>query len=149
MTSTKDILEKISYITLATADENGQPWNTPVFSVTDAKGNFYWGSYKDSQHSKNIHANNKVFLVIYDSTVPPGEGEGVYVKGHAEELTNKDEIAAIHEQLKIRHTVPYWRLEEMLPGQPICLYKVVPEKVWRNAEGEKDGIYIDVLKEEV
>ncbi len=46
------------------------PWNSPVYSAFDKDYNFYWASWKENQHSKNIKENEKVFVVIYDSTVP-------------------------------------------------------------------------------
>ena len=72
---TKKIIENIIYITLATVDANGNPWNSPVFAAFDEKYNFYWRSAKDAMHSQNIRTNNKVFIAIYDSTIPFGAGE--------------------------------------------------------------------------
>jgi general stress protein 26 len=76
----KEIIEKIQYITIATVSKDGEPWNTPVYSAYDEDYNFYWISWKENQHSKNIAENNQVFSVIYDSTVPEGTGEGVYIR---------------------------------------------------------------------
>ena len=70
------IINDILYATIATADKNGQPWNSPVYSAFDEDLNFYWTSAKDSQHSQNIRENPKRFIVIYDSTVVEGQGEG-------------------------------------------------------------------------
>jgi len=83
----KTVIKKISYITVATVSEDGMPWNAPVFAAYDENYNFYWGTYRDSQKSKNIRHNKNVYLVIYDSNDPPGEGFGVYIKATAEELT--------------------------------------------------------------
>lgn len=87
----KKIIEKIPYITIATISEDGMPWNAPVFTAYDKNYTFYWGTYRDSQKSKNTRANKNVFLVIYDSTVGPGKGEGVYIKAIAEELNDSKE----------------------------------------------------------
>jgi Pyridoxamine 5'-phosphate oxidase len=67
------------YITIATADSNGQPWNTPLYAAYDEHYNFYWASWTESVHSRNIRQNPAVFLVVYDSTVPEGTGEGIYI----------------------------------------------------------------------
>lgn len=90
----KDVLQKIHYITIATSDKNGQPWNSPVSSRFDKKYNFFWASWTENQHSKNIKENPKVFVVVYDSTVPEGTGFGVYMKGKAHQLDkeNMEEI---------------------------------------------------------
>lgn len=143
----KGIIEKIFYITIASISEDGHPWNAPVFSAYDKDYNFYWGSYRDSQHSRNIRSNKNIFLVIYDSTVPAGKGEGVYMKAAAKEIEDLEEIEFAHRILETRHSVPYWKLEQVQGSGAIRLYKAVPEKVWMNGEGEADGHYIDVRVE--
>ena len=147
MSMIEEIIEKVTYVTVASVDEQGQPWNTPVFCAYDKGKNFYWGSHRNSQHSKNIRANGRVFLVIYDSTVPAGEGEGVYVKATARELDEPAEIETAHALLQNRRPVPYWRLEEVQGKAPVRLYKATPEKMWLNDGGQVDGTYIDTLKE--
>lgn len=143
----KAIIAKIHYITIATISEDGLPWNAPVFAAYDKNYTFYWGTYRDSQKSKNIRANKNVFLVIYDSTVNPGKGKGVYIKATVEELTDSKEIEVAHKLLWDRHIVPYWKLEQVQGDAPIRLYKATSEKVWLNGEGEVDGNYIDVRVE--
>ena len=143
----KYIVENIKYVTVATVSEDGQPWNAPVFCAYDQNYNFYWGSYKDSQHAKNLHVNNKAFLVIYDSTVEAGQGEGVYLEAEVTELTDGSEIQKAHRLLQDRSPVPYWGLDEFEDDTPIALYKAKPFKAWMNGEGEIDGHYIDIRKE--
>jgi nitroimidazol reductase NimA-like FMN-containing flavoprotein (pyridoxamine 5'-phosphate oxidase superfamily) len=139
----KEIIAKIAYITVASISEKGEPWNAPVFTAYDENSNFYWGTYRNSQKSQNIRANKNVFLVIYDSTVVPGSGEGVYIKANATELEDPKEIAFAHKLLWDRHVVPYWKLEQVQGSAPIRLYKATPEKVWMNGGGKVDGNYID------
>lgn len=143
----KQIIEKIPYITLATVDEQGMPWNAPVFAAYDIDYNFYWGTHSDSQKARNIRKNENVFITIYDSTVTPGDGAGVYIKAIAKEMTDPQEIAFAHKLIWDRHVVPYWKLEEVQGDAPVRLYKTVPEKMWMNGEGEKDGHYIDTRVE--
>jgi len=140
----KGIISKIPYITIATISKDGLPWNAPVFAAYDKNYTFYWGTYRDSQKSKNIRANKNVFLVIYDSTIGPGKGEGVYIKATAEELTDQKEIKIAHKLLWDRHVVPYWKLEQVQGTAPIRLYKSTPEKIWVNDGGEINGNYIDI-----
>ncbi len=142
----KEIVEKIIYITIATCSKDGQPWNSPVYSAFDENHTFYWGSDKNSQHSKNIAANNKVFLVIYDSTVPAGTGEGVYIKAKAGEVTDKKEMEKVVTLLKERAKRSYWKVDQLL-GEGPHLYKAILEKAWMNGEGKVDGVYIDTREE--
>jgi general stress protein 26 len=143
----KEIIRKIAYITIASVSEKGEPWNAPVFSAYDKNYNFYWGTYRNSQKSQNIRANKNVFLVIYDSTVAPGSGEGTYIKASATELEDPKEIAFAHQLLWDRHVVPYWKLEQVQGDAPIRLYKAVPEKVWMNGGDKVGGNYIDTRVE--
>ena len=142
----RKIIEKILYITIATASKDGRPWNSPVYSAYDDNYNFYWASWKENQHSKNIRANNNVFLVIYDSTVPEGTGEGVYIQAKAYELSDEKEIKHALSYLDGRVNKkkdPKTRVAEFQGDKPRRLYKALPEKVWVNGEGNINGNYID------
>lgn len=143
----KAILDRIVYATVATVDEHGQAWNAPVFFAHDAQYTIYWGSNMDSQHSRNIRLTQKAFLVIYDSTVPAGHGEGVYVQTYVTELVDLADIQQAHALLTHRHVVPYWTLDQVQGAASVRLYKAVPQKVWMNGEGQQNGHYIDVRVE--
>jgi nitroimidazol reductase NimA-like FMN-containing flavoprotein (pyridoxamine 5'-phosphate oxidase superfamily) len=143
----RSILDRIFYATLSTVDPNGNPWNSPVYCAYDQNYNVYWGSHIESQHSQNIHANHKVFIVVYDSTVAPGDGEGVYIQAHVEEITDPAEIAVVHKLLQDRRPTWYWTLEQLQPNRPVHLFRAIPDHIWMNGEGEKDGQYIDVREE--
>lgn len=143
----KEILSEREYITIATVDVNNQPWNTPVYSAFDEEYTFYWGSHADAQHSQNIDANNKVFLVIYDSTVPAGEGEGVYVKAVATRLIDEAEKDKAHKLIQDRRPNFYWRRDEFDGETPLALYKAVSQEVWMNGGDKKAGHYIDTRDE--
>jgi hypothetical protein len=82
----QEIVRRLLYVTVATASSGGEPWNSPVYSAYDDHANFYWTSSPLAQHSRNIDHNGKAFLAIYDSTVPAGKGEGVYVEATAAAL---------------------------------------------------------------
>jgi hypothetical protein len=140
------ILSRIEYATIATVDTEGNPWNAPVYVAFDDAYTFYWGSHTESQHSKNIHANGKAFLVLYNSTMRPGTGEGVYIKVVCSEITDLATIKAVHALIqKRRHPIPYWSLEKIThPNSPIHLYQGVPEKMWLNGDTILNGTYVDI-----
>jgi pyridoxine/pyridoxamine 5'-phosphate oxidase len=143
----KEIIKQIQYVTIASATKDGMPWNSPVFSANDEDYNFYWGTHKDSQKARNIAANNNVFLVIYDSTVRPGTGEGVYVKAKAHQITDPNEAKRVFELLKSRHATDFWDFAAVSEAGPIRLYKAVPQQAWMNDNGQKKGHYIDIRTE--
>jgi nitroimidazol reductase NimA-like FMN-containing flavoprotein (pyridoxamine 5'-phosphate oxidase superfamily) len=144
----KEIIKEILYITIATTSREGQPWNSPVYSAFDESYNFYWASDQNGQHSKNIAENNKIFIVIYDSTVPEGTGEGVYMQANAYALTDEKEILQALEVLDKRVGKTKERnAKEFLGDYPRRVYKAVPEKVWMNIDSEINGNYIDARVE--
>lgn len=145
----KEILQKIIYITIATSDKNGMPWNSPVSSAFDEEYNFYWTSNKNGQHSQNIRGNPNVFLVIFDSTAPEGTGEGVYVKAKAYELNDETEIQhALETNYKRKgESGHHHEPKEFLGDYPRRFYKAVPETFWINGGGDINGNYIDIRAE--
>lgn len=91
------ILFDSSFMTLATADDEGVPWATPVEFVCDEELRFYWTSLADSRHSKNVQTNPRAALSIYDSTQTPGvraEAQGLYAEGAVVELVPEELAAA-------------------------------------------------------
>jgi pyridoxine/pyridoxamine 5'-phosphate oxidase len=86
----KKIIDSNSYMAIGTADENGQPWVSPVWFATDDHREFVWVSKPGAQHSRNIAARPQVAIVIFDSQVAPGSGEAVYMTAVAEELTGDE-----------------------------------------------------------
>lgn len=147
LTRAKEIIQKILYINIATVSKDGQPWNTPVYSAYDEDYNFFWASDQNGQHSTNIKENNKIFIVIYDSTAPEGTGEGVYILAKAYELTNEEEISHALSYLDGRANKQKdskTRVTEFQGEMPRRVYKAVPERVWANDDGEINGNYIDI-----
>lgn len=146
-TRAKEIIAKIIYITIATVTSDGKPWNTPVYSSFDTHYNFYWASWEENIHSKNIKNNPKVFLVIYDSTAPEGTGEGVYIEAMAHELTDQKEIEHAMQSYYGRKNKKPRKAEEFLGNYPRRFYKAVPQKAWMNSTGDVDGNFVDTRVE--
>lgn len=144
-TQAKKVISDILYITIATCDKSGQPWNSPVYSAFSESYNFYWASWTENRHSKNIKENEKVFVVIYDSTVPEGTGFGVYMKGTARQLEVKDTVEIV-KSLKLlysRKNKKPRKPEEFLALLPRRIYKFTPEQVWVNSDGDVNGNFVD------
>jgi hypothetical protein len=40
----QEIVRSLLYVTVATTSSVGEPWNSPVYSAYDDRGNFYWTS---------------------------------------------------------------------------------------------------------
>jgi pyridoxine/pyridoxamine 5'-phosphate oxidase len=81
-----EIIAANRYMTLATADADGVPWASPVWFATEDERSFYWVSDPDARHSRNIAQRPEIALVIFDSTVTPGEARAVYMAARAEQV---------------------------------------------------------------
>jgi pyridoxine/pyridoxamine 5'-phosphate oxidase len=86
----KAIMDANSYLTLGTADEAGVPWVSPVwFATTDCRS-IFWVSSPEAWHSRNIAARAQVAIVIFDSQVPVGRAQAVYISAEAGELSGAE-----------------------------------------------------------
>lgn len=130
------ILSEVLYITLATVSPDGFPWNAPVYAAFDEAYRFFWVSSKAAHHSQNIRANNRVAIVVYDSTVPPGTGKGVYIQARAYELTDEHECAHALAALQRRGWEHPPSVNTVLGASLRGVYQAVPEQVWINGEDE-------------
>ena len=85
-TVAREIIDANRYMTLATADAGGRPWASPVWYAHQGYTDLYWVSRPEARHSRNLAVRPEVGIVIFDSTVPEGDGQAVYVEALAEEL---------------------------------------------------------------
>ena len=90
----RSVIDSNRYMALGTAGEAGHPWVSPVWFASEDYCNFYWVSSPDSKHSRNIAARPEVALAVFDSSVPVGGAQAVYMKGQASELTG-DALEAV------------------------------------------------------
>jgi len=141
------VIKKILYINIASVTKDGKPWNTPVYTAYDKDLNFYWISWKENQHSKNLEDNPNVFVTIYDSTVPEGTGFGVYMYGKAYKISNVKDLmkAVVHGYKRKGAKVKDYKL--FMGLFPRRVYKFTPGKVWVNSSGELEGEFIDTREE--
>lgn len=143
----KKILETIEYATIATTSRKGKPWNSPVARVYDHDLNIYWFSDKQNQHSQNVRENEDIFIVIYDSTAPWGEGEGVYIEAKAYELTDPEEITKAR---RLKKGPDYNGSPDDFLGDAIRrVYKAVPQRIWMNDAEVKNEVFIRDYRVEI
>jgi hypothetical protein len=80
------IIDANSYMTLGTADAGGRPWATPVWFAPDGYLDFLWVSRPGTRHSTNLAVRPEVSIVVFDSTVPVGLAEAIYVEAVAAQV---------------------------------------------------------------
>jgi uncharacterized protein YhbP (UPF0306 family) len=84
------VIDANRYMVLGTADESGHPWVSPVWFASEDYRNFHWLSSPDAKHSRNLAGRPEVAIAIFDSSVPVGGAQAVYMKGVAKELTGSE-----------------------------------------------------------
>ncbi|KRE31385.1 pyridoxamine 5'-phosphate oxidase family protein [Agromyces sp. Soil535] len=80
------ILAGNRYLVLSTSDRDGRPWATPVWFAVEGADRFLWLSRPGSAHSRNIAARPEVAVVVFDSSVPPGQTAAFFASCLAEEV---------------------------------------------------------------
>lgn len=79
----RELLERNSYVVLATADADGHPWATPVWFAPDGLDRLHWLSWPGSRHSQLVEQRPEVALTVFDSTVAPYNGAAFYATARA------------------------------------------------------------------
>ena len=110
-----ELIAANSYLTLATVDESGDPWSTPVWFAPEGRSGFVWASKPGARHSLNIAANPSVAISIFDSSKRPGDGSAVYAAAVAEEVADRDrdDALAIYNARSLERGLPEWTLERL------------------------------------
>ncbi|MBV9379155.1 MAG: pyridoxamine 5'-phosphate oxidase family protein [Streptosporangiaceae bacterium] len=119
------IIDSSRYLTLATADGAGRPWASPVWYAHEDYASFLWVSRAGARHSRNIAARATVSAVIFDSTVPEAEAQGVYFEALAEELSGaeRDRAIAIFSRRSQALGLSEWRTADVIAPAPHRLYR--------------------------
>ena len=118
----RTIIDANQYMTLATADAEGQPWASPVVFATADYAEFYWMSPPETTHSRNLAQRPQISIVIFDSRAPEGTGQAVYLSATAERVPDDDldQALAVYPG---RGLGPHYTREQ-LPGLvPYRLYR--------------------------
>jgi hypothetical protein len=138
----QEISERI-YLTLATSDFAGHPWNSPVYTAYDARYGFYWISEKSSRHSQNLSFNPESAVVIYNSSAPLFSGFGVYMQGSAKELNRIAQISKGLELISARAGLPLPSAEHFQGSNRLRVYKFIPRKFWVNTQVQVGAELVD------
>ena len=133
-----EIIDAMRYLVLATADETGRPWSSPVYFAHRDWREFFWVSSPGATHSANIAVRPQVGIVVFDSSVPIGTGQGVYASAVAEAV-EADQIASaidVFSRRSISHGGAEWTPDDVQGSSGLLLYRAVADSHWILA---KDG----------
>src|SRR3989338_2158899 len=90
----RKIVTENQLVSLATTDNYGNPWISPVVYAYDKNCNLYFVSIPSSKHCQNIRLNGKGACAIFDSRQAWGTSTGLQIEAKIEELSFKDTLKA-------------------------------------------------------
>lgn len=120
----KAIIDASLYMVLGTADADGLPWVSPVYYAPADYRRFFWVSRPEATHSRNLERRAEVSIVIFDSSVPIGTGQGVYIKAVAGRVEGDERTEAIglFSRRSLEHGGAAWTLDDVQPPAQLRLY---------------------------
>ena len=127
-----DIIDSNLYMVLGTAGDDGEPWVSPVYFAPEDYRLFYWVSAPEATHSRNLVARPQVSIVVFNSQVPIGTGQGVYMSAAAEELTGSDLDRAIdvYSRRAMEHGGRAFTISDLQPPAPYRMYRATASEHW-------------------
>jgi nitroimidazol reductase NimA-like FMN-containing flavoprotein (pyridoxamine 5'-phosphate oxidase superfamily) len=121
----RGILDRNMYMVLGTADGSGRPWASPVYYASEDYAEFFWVSSPEVRHSRNLAARPELSIVVFDSQVPIGTGQAVYMSAVAEQLAG-DELErgiGIFSRTSLTHGGRAWTPADVVAPAPLRLYR--------------------------
>jgi uncharacterized protein YhbP (UPF0306 family) len=124
------VIDSNKYMTIATADESGAPWATPVYFTPDGTRRFLWASSLEAQHSINIAARSTVAITVFDSSVPIGGAQAIYVRSTARVVAPEEleESAALYSG-RLAELSTY-TASDLSEPEPLRLFEAIIERWW-------------------
>ena len=129
------IIDAGRYMTLATADADGVPWATPVWYAPDGYSELLWVSNPDARHSRNLAERPQLGIVIFDSTVTPGDGQAVYMEATATQVTEGLDVFSAR---SVAQGMEAW---DTLPDR-LRLYRAVVSQHWMLREERDERVRV-------
>jgi uncharacterized protein YhbP (UPF0306 family) len=129
---------------LGTADHDGMPWVSPVYYAPAAYREFFWVSRPETKHSRNLGARRNASIVVFDSSVAIGTGQGVYMAALAQEL-GADECAQGIELFSRRsqaHGGLEWAPQDVVWPSHLRLYKATASESYLGIDDRRVPVTI-------
>ncbi|HEX6582314.1 MAG TPA: pyridoxamine 5'-phosphate oxidase family protein [Thermoleophilaceae bacterium] len=120
----RELVDSNQYMTLATADQDGRPWASPVWFAHEEYTRFVWVSSPEARHSRNLSARPQAGIVIFDSTVAIGSGQAVYLEAEAAQLDDDraERYVAVFSRRSKELGGREWTVDEVRAPAPLRLY---------------------------
>jgi nitroimidazol reductase NimA-like FMN-containing flavoprotein (pyridoxamine 5'-phosphate oxidase superfamily) len=126
------IIDGNRYMVLGTSDAEGTPWVSPVYYAPSGYAELYWVSSPEANHSRNLAGRPELSIVVFDSRVAIGQGQGVYMSALAEELTGADLERGIEifSRVSESHGAKPWTVDHVRLPKPYRLYRARVSEHW-------------------
>ena len=121
------VINASRYFVLATADEHGVPWASPVWYAHAGYREFLWASDPQARHSRNIGIRPRVSIVIFDSSALPGAAPAVYISATAAMVTGPglDSGIEVYSRRSQEQGLPAWAPSNVQAPSRHRLYRAV------------------------
>jgi hypothetical protein len=128
----REILDSNLYLTLATADEDGRPWASPVYYASEDRAAFYWVSDPEARHSRNLAVRPRASAVVFDSKVPINTGQAVYMALVAEQVgeSELERGIAIFSRVSVSHGGDELTVADVTAPARLRLYRATATDWW-------------------
>jgi hypothetical protein len=135
-------------MTIATADEHGRPWASPVWFAASGT-DLLWVSDPAARHSRNLAVRHEMAAVIFDSTVPVGSAEAVYVDALAVELDGPELEAAIdaYSRRSLEAGAGAWTIDAVRAPARLRLYRGTVTSMSVLGDGDRRIVLQSAAKE--
>ncbi len=140
----RSVIDANRFMTLATANEQGTPWASPVWFARRDERRFLWVSRPTTRHSRNIAARPDVAIVIYDSRTTPDERQAVYIVATATQLEGEDLDAGISafSRESLSQALSEWPLERVTGPAGFRLYQATATAWFILADGPDERLLV-------
>jgi nitroimidazol reductase NimA-like FMN-containing flavoprotein (pyridoxamine 5'-phosphate oxidase superfamily) len=118
----RSIVDANRYMTLATADEHGTPWASPVWYAPVGYREFLWVSSPEARHSLNLDTRPELAAVIFDSH-QAGGWNALYMVAIAERLDDVDQPIQAFSRHGEAQGLRAWTRDDVLPPARHRLYR--------------------------
>ena len=135
----RQVIDANRYLVLATADQHGVPWASPVWYAHAGYREFLWVSDPQARHSRSIEVRPQVSIVIFDSSVPPSAAPAVYLSGTAEVVAGPglETSIEIYSRRSQEQGLPEWTPADVqAPARPRLYRAVAAEQFVLQAAGD-------------
>jgi nitroimidazol reductase NimA-like FMN-containing flavoprotein (pyridoxamine 5'-phosphate oxidase superfamily) len=147
----KHVIDRNTVMVIATTDDNGLPWISPVFFNYDTNYNFYWTSYRQTLHASYLRTRPKVALVIIGTAEDGGGNFGIYIKAEAHELSDQAIISSaipVMQQRPQEEKYIIKTIDDVTGTSPWRIYKAEPKELSCSADSQIGG-YSGTLREAI